>query len=83
MYKIKNIVPTITSVDGDILQEGKAYTGQQIIESGVIAEAEADGYIPWLMDGIGINPATLYTFWLDEGQMFYGVRKEVLTNEKL
>ena len=39
------------------------------------------GFIPYLTDGIKINPTTKYVFWLQEeigdlsSKMFYGVRK--------
>lgn len=65
-------------------QEGRVYTGKEILESGIIQEVEKEGYIHWLVDDIKINPNARYIFWLHEEinlwsvgphTKFYGVRR--------
>lgn len=68
-------------------QEGRVYTGREILESGIIEEVERQGYIHWLVDlddDFKINPNTQYIFWLHEEinpwgvgphTKFYGVRR--------
>ena len=65
-------------------QEGRVYTGREILESGIIEEVERQGYIHWLVEDIKINPNTRYIFWLHEEinpwsvgphTKFYGVRR--------
>ena len=65
-------------------QEGRVYTGREILESGIIEEAERQDYIHWVVDDIKINPNARYIFWLHEEinlwsvgsyTKFYGVRR--------
>ena len=65
-------------------QEGRVYTGREILESGIIEEAKRQGYIHWLVGEIKINPNRQYIFWLHEEinpwsvgphSKFYGVRR--------
>lgn len=65
-------------------QEGRVYTGKEILGSGIIEEAERQGYIHWLVEDIKINPNTRYIFWLHEEinpwgvgsyTKFYGIRR--------
>ena len=65
-------------------QEGLIYTGKEILGSGIIEEAERQGYINWLVEDIKINPNRQYIFWLHEEinpwsvgphAKFYGVRR--------
>ncbi len=86
---INNIIPDITRERNTCYeseyeyetQEGGVYLGQEILDSGIITQVERIGFIPWLADGIIINPESKYIFWLEEkiydlrSEMFYGVRK--------
>ncbi len=65
-------------------QEGRVYAGREILESGIIEEAERQGYIHWLVGEIKINPNRQYIFWLheeinpwgvDSYTKFYGIRR--------
>ena len=56
-------------------QEGRVYTGKEILGSGIIEEVERQGYIHWLveldedgnkLDPIKLNPNGRYIFWLHE-----------------
>jgi hypothetical protein len=47
-------------------QEGRVYTGKEILDSGIIEKVKRQGYICWLVGDFKINPNNQYIFWLHE-----------------